>query len=169
MKKTLQKTFANNTLEIQLDEKVFYPHQKVSGTIILNLEASCTFLALCVYIFGKEKVWLSIGYGDDNHHKKAIHLFWEQKVFLIGAGDKKPPKTKLPAGRHEYRFECPFPEDSPLPPSLDLGAGKTGVYYGCWFVFSSFFLFFFFIIFLILFCKFLYIIFTIFLSILFLN
>ena len=127
-----------NKIDIQLDKKLFFYGEPITGTLLLSVHDKITLYTLEIFVFGKEKVWLSIGIGDDNHHDKQVKNFFEKVVYLVGEtdGKKKPPKTVIPPGEYEYKFSCTVDPESTQPPSIEIG--KTGIYYGCWYVFTTF-------------------------------
>jgi len=122
-----------NQLKVELDSEVFTVGQNITGKLILDVHTKINLLTLEVYVFGKEKIWLCLGQGDNKHHEKRVENFLEETVYLIGESDDpkaKPPKTTVPPGHYEYEFECKIPDDCPLPPSIEIG--QSGVYYGLW-------------------------------------
>ena len=123
-----------NKINIKLDspDGVFSLGQDITGTLILEAHSKIELLTLQLYVFGKEKIFMCLGSGDNKHHEKRVENFLEQTIYLIGEtdGKKKPPKTTIPPGTYEYAFECKIPEDCPLPPSIEIG--KSGITYGIW-------------------------------------
>ena len=122
-----------NEISIVLDKPVYSTGDDITGTLILDVHSKIDLLTLQVYLFGKEKIWICLGEGDNKHHEKALVNFLDKTVYLIGMPDGKsgrPPKTSIPPGRYEYQFSCPVPEDCPLPPSIEVG--KSGITYGVW-------------------------------------
>mmetsp|Transcript_36587 Transcript_36587/g.62829 ORF Transcript_36587/g.62829 Transcript_36587/m.62829 type:complete len:363 (+) Transcript_36587:63-1151(+) len=125
----------SNKITIKLDSPAFSVGQDITGTLILDVHSKITLLTLEVFVYGKEKLWITLGEGDKKHHEKRVVDFLKEDVYLIGepeGGDKKkkPPKTTIPPGQYEYKFSCKIPEDCPLPPSIEVG--KSGIYYGVW-------------------------------------
>lgn len=132
----------SNKITIKLDSPAFSVGQDITGTLILDVHSKITLLTLEVFVYGKEKLWITLGEGDKKHHEKRVVDFLKEDVYLIGepeGGDKKkkPPKTTIPPGQYEYKFSCKIPEDCPLPPSIEVG--KSGIYYGVWCVIFFFF------------------------------
>ena len=122
----------SNKITLKLDSNVYNVGQDITGTLILDVHSKITLLSLEVYVFGKEKIWICLGEGDNKHHEKRVVNFLEEDVYLIGQpeGKKKPPKTVIQPGQYEYKFACKVPDDCTLPPSIEVG--KSGISYGIW-------------------------------------
>ena len=121
-----------NHITVNLDKPYFRVGEDITGTLLLDVHTKVNLLTLQVYVFGKEKIWICLGEGDNKRHEKKVVNFLERTIYLIGEpnGKKRPPKTEIPPGHYEYQFSCAVPEECSLPPSIEVG--KSGIYYGVW-------------------------------------
>mmetsp|Transcript_56 Transcript_56/g.187 ORF Transcript_56/g.187 Transcript_56/m.187 type:complete len:355 (+) Transcript_56:252-1316(+) len=119
-------------ISIELDQQAYYLDQQVTGTLCLDVTRKIEIYCLCIYMFGKEKIWMEVGKGRQAHHIKDVKNFLETTTYLLGEPEGKghPPATAIPAGHYEYQFAIDLPSGADFPPSIEIG--KCGVYYGLW-------------------------------------